>query len=153
MIFPSVEDTIEFIKMAHDGVTDKTGFPYWEHPHRVMLHLGNRASTEERHAALLHDVVEDTLYTFDDLLKIGYTPATIEIIKLLTIDKVNRLPYIHHISKIANSGNLSAIKIKIADIMDNTDPDRLILVEDADRLLLKYRRALRVLLLSLLNYY
>ena len=153
MLLPSVEDTIEFIKRAHNNVIDKTGFPYWEHPYRVMQYLGQKASEEEKHSALLHDVIEDTKYTFNDLLIMGYNKTTIEILKLLTIDKSLNKPYIYHIARIANSGNVSAIKIKIADIMDNTDPDRLILVEDSERLLLKYRKALRVLLLSLIKYY
>ena len=149
----TIDSTIDFIKEAHAGTFDKTGFPYWEHPYRVMQHLGARATNEERKAALLHDVIEDTHYTLDDLINMGYPNQVIEIVRLVTIDKALNMPYIYHIAKIANSGNISAIKIKIADIMDNTDPDRLVLVEDAERLLLKYRRALRVLLLSLLNYY
>lgn len=150
---PTIDSTIDFIKEAHAGAFDKTGFPYWEHPYRVMQHLGAKATNEERKAALLHDVVEDTHYTIGDLVNMGYVPQVVEVVKLLTIDKSLKMPYIYHIAKIANSGNISAIKIKISDIMDNTDPDRLILVEDSERLLLKYRGALRVLLLSLLNYY
>lgn len=149
----TIDSTIDFIKVAHANAFDKTGFPYWEHPYRVMQHLGAKASNEERKAALLHDIVEDTEHTLEDLHNMGYTIEVLNVVKLLTIDKALNMPYIYHIAKIANSGNISAIKIKIADIMDNTDPDRLLLVEDAERLLLKYRRALRVLLLSLLNYY
>lgn len=149
----TIDTTIEFIKTAHNNIFDKTGFPYWEHPYRVMQYLGNGATDDEKHAALLHDVVEDTEYKLSDLAELGYTNGVIEIVKLVTIDKSLNVPYIHHIAKIANSRNKSAIKVKVADIMDNTDPDRLILLDDSERLLLKYRRALRVLLLSLLNYY
>jgi (p)ppGpp synthase/HD superfamily hydrolase len=149
----TIDSTIDFIKDAHAGAFDKTGFPYWEHPYRVMQHLGAKATNEERKAALLHDVVEDTSYTLDDLGEMGYTTEVLDIVKLLTIDKALNMPYIYHIVKIANSGNISAIKIKIADIMDNTDPDRLILVEDAEKLLRKYNGALRVLLLTLLKCY
>ena len=153
MSINTIDTTIDFIKLAHNNVFDKTGFPYWEHPYRVMQYLGEAATDDEKHAALLHDVGEDTEYSLSKLIDLGYTDGVIEIVKLVTIDKDKNMPYIHHIAKIANSGNKSAIKVKVADIMDNTDPDRLILLDDSERLLLKYRRALRVLLLSLLNYY
>jgi hypothetical protein len=68
----TIEDTIEFIRRAHAGQVDKGGQPYWQHPVAVMHRLGPDASTDEKLVALLHDILEDTRCTSDDLLAMGY---------------------------------------------------------------------------------
>ena len=60
----SLERAIEIAAKAHAGQTDKAGQPYILHPLRVMRRVSD---TESRIAAVLHDVVEDSEITFDDL--------------------------------------------------------------------------------------
>jgi len=62
---PTLEDAIAFAVEAHHGQKDKNGQPYILHPLRVMLRL---ESERERIVGVLHDVIEDTPTTLDDLL-------------------------------------------------------------------------------------
>jgi (p)ppGpp synthase/HD superfamily hydrolase len=133
---PTIAETIEFIKVAHAGVFDKIGKPYWEHPVRVMNNLGPDAADDEKKAALLHDVIEDTKYTARDLLIAGFGWPVVEAVILLSrvepspgavkfFDRKPGKPTYHEfIDSIAKSGNKIAIKVKIADLMDNLDPER-----------------------------
>jgi (p)ppGpp synthase/HD superfamily hydrolase len=59
MAKPSIDDTINFIKIAHAGQFDKGGVEYWKHPVSVMYRLGPDASEDCKLVALLHDVIED----------------------------------------------------------------------------------------------
>jgi len=110
---------------------DKAGKPYIEHLLRVSDKLNEPI---EKIAGLLHDVVEDTDVTFDDLLEIGFSKDIIDIVKLVTknkIDKINMSEeeklklYNDEIDGIINSGNMHAIRLKEADMSDNFDVERL----------------------------
>jgi (p)ppGpp synthase/HD superfamily hydrolase len=142
---PSIDDTLDFIKAAHAGQTDKAGAPYWRHPVAVMERLA-APSDDERHAALLHDVVEDTAVTLDDLRRLGYGEGVVAIVALLTRDKSDGLTYLDWIRSIAASGNAAAIRIKIADNEHNSDPARLAqLPREARDLENRYQRSLKIL--------
>ena len=79
---------------AHNGQVDKSGIPYIYHP----IHLAEQMDTEtECIVALLHDVVEDTNVTFDELEK-NFSPEVIEELKLLTHDK--NVDYLEYVRKI-----------------------------------------------------
>lgn len=107
----NIENTLKFIKLAHKDQKYGEDIDYWNHCVEVADNVID--STEEEYiAALLHDVVEDTEYTFNDLLELGYSEYVVDIVKLLT--KVEGT-YIDNILKIVQSNNLSAIKIKISD--------------------------------------
>ena len=83
------ETTLSFIRyIAHAGIVDKGGVPYWQHPVRVAMNIGKLfpgyAQDEEiLMAALLHDVMEDTEYEYADLAKMGYTERTLNICQWL----------------------------------------------------------------------
>jgi (p)ppGpp synthase/HD superfamily hydrolase len=142
---PSIEETIAFIRKAHDGQVDKAGMPYWKHPVSVMQRLGPDASDDEKHAALLHDVVEDTTYTLTDLLNMGYSEAAVEAVRLLTKPEI-KVPYLDWVRGLAASGNMIAIRVKIADNEDNSDPARIALLPPEKRGMTdKYARSLEIL--------
>jgi (p)ppGpp synthase/HD superfamily hydrolase len=113
----NVEETIEFIKEAHRGYREKLGKPYWNHPYRVMRFLGPFASKEKKQAALLHDVIEDTTFDEEDLLRLGFSKKTVEMVKILT-HNVLKDTYDVYILKIIFSGNFGAMHIKFADLFD-----------------------------------
>jgi (p)ppGpp synthase/HD superfamily hydrolase len=114
---------------AHDGQLDKAGSPYINHPRRVMARLLLRwpdAPIDELHAALLHDVVEDAgaEFTIERLRAEGYTETVISILQLVTRD-ADRDTYSSFIERIATSGNIGAMRVKLADLADNLDPARI----------------------------
>ena len=134
-----LETAIRISANAHFGQVDKAGKPYIFHPLRVM----NSVDTiEKKIVAILHDVVEDTDLTFNDLLEAGVPKASIEALKLLTHEK--DAPYMDYIKII--SSNPVARSVKIADLTDNSDLSRLSKVTEKDlERLDKYKKALDVL--------
>lgn len=131
-----LEIAIAVAKMAHKGQTDKAGRPYWEHPSRVAARLG-QVSDEMLAAAWLHDVLEDTDLTRDDLRDFGLNWSVINWVEELT-HKKNQSAEDYY----AGIGP-SARKIKAADISDNLDPERLSQLDDDTiaRLVRKYAKA------------
>ncbi len=118
---PTIEDTIAFIKEAHEGQS-YGGKPYWTHPYGVMKLLPAGSTDDERHAALLHDVLEDTKYNEGDLRERGYSDETIQIVKL--VSKKDNMPYLEWVEKvIVGSGNKGAMRVKYADNKFNHDAD------------------------------
>ncbi len=116
----SLEDAIEIALKAHWGQRDLAGKAYILHPLRVMHAV---QSEIEKIVAVLHDVVEDTNVTFSDLERLGFSPEVIEALRLLTHEKNDF--YEEYIRKIGRSGNLTALRVKLADISDNMDLSRL----------------------------
>ena len=103
---------------AHAGQVDKSDLPYAHHP----LHLAEQMDDEDSTiTALLHDVVEDTEYTFDDLETMGFGEPVIDALRLLTHDA--SVPYLDYVREIAK--NHLAKKVKLADITHNSDFSRL----------------------------
>ena len=140
---PTVESTIAFIQKVHAGQFDKGGIAYWQHPVSVMKRLGE-ALDDFKFAALLHDVIEDTPTTADDLRAMGYSNDVVAAVVRLT--KTGDAPYLEVIQGIARSGDVIAIAVKIADNEDNLDPDRLArLPEEMRGGNEKYRRSIAIL--------
>ena len=108
---------------AHKNQVDKTGVPYIFHPFHLAEQMDDEASVC---VALLHDVVEDTNYTFNDLEKEGFTKEIIDAIKLLTHDP--NVPYLDYVNIIKE--NSIARKVKLADLKHNSDLSRLDLSVD-----------------------
>ena len=103
---------------AHAGQVDKSGLPYVHHP----LHLAEQMSDEDTTVvALLHDVVEDTRYTLEDLEAMDFGPDVIEAIRVMTHD--DSVPYMDYVREIA--GNPIARQVKLADLAHNSDLTRL----------------------------
>ena len=125
--------------VAHKGQTDKVGVEYINHP----LTVASLCKTEdERVVALLHDVVEDTNITLNDL-SIFFEPKIIEALKLLT--HTDDEPYLEYIAKIKEN-NLSKT-VKIADLSHNMDLSRMKTPtsKDYDRVENKYKPAMELL--------
>jgi (p)ppGpp synthase/HD superfamily hydrolase len=143
----SILETTEFIKKAHAGQTDKVGDPYWNHPVAVALLLPPEASEAELHAALLHDVVEDTPTTIEDLRQMGYTEEVLTIVQLITRPKgPDRPTCMDWIRSIAASKNISAIRVKLADNQHNSLAERIERLPPEERSISdRYARARRIL--------
>ena len=124
---------------AHRDQVDKSEIPYVFHP----FHLAEQMQTEQTViVALLHDVVEDTPLTFDDLLEMGFPKEVIEVLKLLTHE--DSVPYMDYVKKIAT--NPTAKKVKIADLNHNSDLTRMDEVGEKDlKRKEKYSQALAIL--------
>lgn len=132
----------EIAAVAHQGQIDKSGVPYIEHPRSVARRV--RPATDQNvAAALLHDVVEDTGETPDTLRAKGIPDDVVAAVELLTRrDDVPDDDYYRAIR-----ADRIALAVKVADITDNTDPDRVARLDAAtrSRLRTKYVAALRKL--------
>ncbi|WP_339296268.1 HD domain-containing protein [Paenibacillus sp. FSL W7-1279] len=131
-----IEIAISIALKAHKGQVDKGGNPYILHPIAVM----NRVETiEEKIVAVLHDVVEDTEVTIDQLRETGFTDEILEAINLLTRAKEDS--YEEFIDKTLK--NRIARNVKIADIKENMNLSRIQDPSEQDYMRLeKYKRAL-----------
>ncbi len=136
----TLDDAIQVARRAHEGQLDKSGRPYIGHPLRVM---GALRDERERMAAVLHDVVEDTSVTLDDLREAGCPPEVLEAIA--AISKRPGEDQETYLARVA--ANPIALAVKRADIADNMSPDRMSRLDKAtqERLLAKYTSALRQL--------
>ena len=124
---------------AHKEQTDKTGMPYVFHPFHLAEQMTDEISTV---CALLHDVVEDTDYTLEDLSKMGYPSEVIDVLKLLTHDP--EVPYFDYVKAI--SANPIAKQVKLADLAHNSDVTRLDEIDDkAVARTEKYKKAIALL--------
>jgi (p)ppGpp synthase/HD superfamily hydrolase len=127
---------------AHHRQNDKTGLPYIYHPIHLAEHIGDDETLIA--TALLHDVVEDTDLTFDDLRSEGIAEDVLTALKLLT--RNNNVPYMDYVQAIKDSGNSTAIAVKKADLLHNSDICRLVKIDDKDRKRIeKYKAALKLL--------
>ena len=122
----STKRAMEICFEAHKKQVDKSGIPYVFHP----FHLAEQMTTEETIiVALLHDVVEDSDTTFEDLEKEGFDKSIIDAVKLLT-HKDKSVKYEDYVRKIKE--NPIAKAVKLADLMHNSDITRLDVVTQKD---------------------
>jgi (p)ppGpp synthase/HD superfamily hydrolase len=113
----NTEKAMKIAYEAHHGQVDKSGVPYIFHP----IHLAEQMETEEECiVALLHDVVEDTDITFEQLEK-EFSPVVIEALKVLTHD--GSVEYMEYVRCLKN--NAIARTVKLADLHHNYDITRL----------------------------
>ena len=125
----TLEDAIALAVEAHRGQKEKAGQPYVLHVLRVMF----RCETEiERIVAVLHDVVEDTGRSFDDLRRLSYSEEILAALECVT--KREGESYEQFVERAAQ--NPVARRVKLADLEDNMDLRRLPAVsqKDLDRL-------------------
>ena len=134
---PLTKKAIKLAYFAHHGQVDKAGLPYISHP----LHLAEQMPDEMTTVvALLHDVVEDTTLTLEDLERGGFPPQAIHAIRLLTHER--GVAYEEYIEKIAEDP--IARTVKLADLKHNSDLSRLDVVSEKDRARVeKYARAIK----------
>ncbi|MFA6536212.1 MAG: GTP pyrophosphokinase [Candidatus Paceibacterota bacterium] len=141
-LVPTIEDAIAFAALKHKGAKDRIGEPYILHPLSVM----QRMKTEtERIVAALHDVVEDCGVSIEELRALGYSEEVLEALSFVTKRPEELDDYPVFIGRIKNGPTL-AIKVKLADLADNTDPNRRTVDGEATRARMeKYRQAIQVL--------
>ena len=128
---PTLEDALIFAAQKHRGVPDKAGAPYILHPLRVMGNLGQNASENERIAALLHDVVEDCGVSLEDLRAMGYDEEVVVAVDALTKRADEKNDYMKAIRRVAQ--NRIARRVKIGDLTDNMDLERIADPSEKDR--------------------
>lgn len=124
---------------AHKGQLDKGGVDYILHPVYVALRLDN---DDEKITALLHDTIEDTDLTIDDIIGYGFKKEIVEAISLLTRDK--GMDYFDYIKRL--KPNKLAVKVKLADLRHNSDKERIKLLGERGLVLEeRYKKAIEFL--------
>lgn len=136
---PLTKKAMQIAFEAHKDQVDKNGIPYIYHP----VHLAEQMTDESTVCvALLHDVVEDTDITFEQLEQAGFAEEIIKALRLLTHDEA--VPYMEYVREI--KGNPIAAKVKLADLKHNSDLTRLDVVDErAKKRAEKYRKAIELL--------
>ena len=136
---PMTKKAMKICFVAHKDQTDKSGLPYVFHP----IHLAEQMHDEDTTiVALLHDVVEDTDYTFEDLEELGFGKAVVDAIRLMTHPE--GVPYLDYVAQI--KPNPIARAVKLADLRHNSDLTRLDCVDQkALNRVQKYSQAMALL--------
>ena len=133
----TLDETRRLARTLHDGARDALGRPYCTHLDRVLAHLVRLfpdACEAERHAALLHSVVEEKRTTLAALRLAGYPDAVVEMVQWNTRPRGAGAPaYLDWIRELAEQAPLGAVRIKIADNADNNDPQRIARLPEAER--------------------
>lgn len=109
-----IDKAVQIASQAHADVPDKDGHPYILHPLTVGL-MGK--TDEEKACGFLHDVVEDSDWTFEDIQKEGIPDGVVNALRLLTRDK--SMTYDDYLQAIIDSGNPIAIMVKYYDLQHN----------------------------------
>ncbi len=136
---PITKKALKLCFEAHKEQVDKSGIPYVFHP----FHLAEQMQTEEATVvALLHDLVEDTDYTIEDLMSLGFNKSITDTISLMThADDVEYMDYVREIKN-----NPIAKAVKLADLKHNSDLTRLDNVDEkALKRKEKYLKAINLL--------
>ena len=124
---------------AHKNQLDKSGLPYVFHPFHLAEQMTDEITTI---VALLHDVVEDTGYTLDDLCGMGFPEEAIGALALLTHDPA--VPYMDYVAAV--KPNPVARAVKLADLRHNSDLSRLGMIDEkALERVQKYHKAIALL--------
>ena len=137
----TLERAIEIATEAHKGQLDKSGKEYIGHPLRVM-EMGK--TEDEKIVGVLHDVIEDTDWTFEKLEAEGFSPEVIAALRCVTkiTENENYDDFIDRVKK-----NPLAVAVKINDLSDNMDIRRLPYLSDKDvKRLKKYLKAYKRLI-------
>ena len=124
---------------AHKNQVDKSGMPYVFHLFHVAEQMTDEATTI---VALLHDMVEDTDYTLEDLAAEGFGKDILEAVALMTHE--DDVPYLDYVAKLKD--NPIARAVKLADLAHNSDLSRIGEIDDETRERLeKYQKAIALL--------
>ena len=115
---PLTKQAMKLCFDAHKDQKDKSGLPYVFHPFHLAEQMQDEVTTV---VALLHDVVEDSNYTFADLEEKGFPPVVLEALRLLTHD--DSVPYLDYVREVKK--NPVAAAVKLADLRHNSDLSRL----------------------------
>ncbi len=124
---------------AHKDQLDKSGIPYIFHPFHLAEQMDDEYSVC---VALLHDVVEDTNVSLQDLAEAGFPPEVTDAVALMT--HPDGVPYMDYVKKIKS--NPIAKKVKLADLRHNSDTSRLDHIDErALARVKKYEEAIKLL--------
>jgi len=141
---PSISKTMVLVKAALSGQYDKSGVSKFEHCVRVatnMQKLMKQYDIEDQNyvlVALLHDIIEDSDITDQDLYLFGFNKQVVDAINLLTHEN-DDISYVEYIDKLCQSKNLMALLGKLADNLDNTDELRYVGLDEKFCEYLKHR--------------
>lgn len=136
---PLTKKALSLAFEAHKNQLDKSELPYIFHPFHLAEQMGEKYTTC---VALLHDVVEDSKYTIQDLIELGFPSQVIEAIKVLIHS--NDIPYFDYINRVKM--NPMATRVKIVDLIHNSDLTRLNKISTDDlRRIDEYKKALLIL--------
>ena len=136
----NLERAIQIAVEAHAGAKDRGGKAYILHPISVMMRVDTE---EEKIVAVLHDVVEDTDWTFDELRKEGFSETIIEALNSVT--KYSESEDYEQFVQRALENDIGR-RVKIADLRENLDVTRIGELSEKDRQRInKYKRALKTL--------
>lgn len=119
------EKAYEIAKRAHLGQIDKAGEDYIKHPEKVASFVN---SDEEKAVAYLHDVIEDTELTLEDLREYGFSEEVLKAVDVIT--KKKGQDYQTYLNSV--KGNKLARVVKLADLRHNSDLTRLINITEKD---------------------
>ena len=129
-----LNQAIALAALAHEGQTDKAGAPYILHSLRVMLRCQGETA---QICAVLHDVLEDTFWTLEDLRDKGYSEEVLTTLAYLT--RRSEESYEQYIDRLVD--HPLACQIKLADLADSQDLSRLTEITEADWQRLKRYKA------------
>lgn len=137
----TLERAIEIAAKFHSGQVDKAGQPYVLHPLRLMFAM---RTPQERMAAVLHDVVEDTDMTLADLAREGFSQEVVAAVQALTkLTGESRIDAAHRAA-----ADPIARAVKLADVADNMDLARIADPSERDFARLKEYEQVRLVLLA-----
>ena len=125
MIQSQSEKAYEIAKKAHLGQIDKAGEDYIKHPEKVASFV---SSDEEKSVAYLHDVIEDTELTLEDLREYGFSEEVLKAVDVIT--KKKGQDYQTYLNSVKE--NKLARVVKLADLRHNSDLTRLINITEKD---------------------
>jgi (p)ppGpp synthase/HD superfamily hydrolase len=114
----NLDRALEIAARAHAGQTDKAGAPYILHPLRVMMRMRGR---DEQVTAVLHDVVEDSEWSLDDLRAAGFSDRVVQAVDALT--KREGEGYDAYLGRVQQ--NFVAVRVKLGDLQDNMNLHRI----------------------------
>lgn len=112
---PGVDEAVEIAVMQLKGLRDLAGNP--DLLHAMAVGLAGRTE-EEQVVGFLHDVVEDTDWTFEMFEERGFSKRVVDALRLLTHD-TGKMSYMQYIDSICRSGNELAINVKVNDLKHN----------------------------------
>jgi len=141
---------IQIATNAHDGQFDSTGLPYILHPLSVMAILNTKDELLNC-IAILHDVVEDTSITLDDLRKEGFPEIVVRAVDALTKRKDSSETYDEYKQRVFDC--YYAMRVKLADLTHNTDITRQKGIREKDlQNVLKYQIFYNEITIRLIKY-
>ncbi len=115
-----IDKAVQIAAKSHEGQKDKVGAPYILHPIGVMMRGQSDAA---RIVGVLHDVVEDTQTTIEDLEKAGFAEGIVAAVRCMTHSKDES--YADYVVRC--KGNATAHEVKLADLTENSRLDRIML--------------------------